>query len=86
MKNSGLGNGVIEYGRCALAVEPDGGIGLYTGFTEMGQGLLTVLTQCAAEVTGLPSSLFPARASTQASSSAAARPPARAAPSWPAAP
>jgi xanthine dehydrogenase molybdenum-binding subunit len=64
MKNSGLGNGVIEYGRCALAVEPDGGIGLYTGFTEMGQGLLTVLTQCASEVTGLPSSLFRARVDT----------------------
>jgi len=64
MKNSGLGNGVIEYGKCALAVEPDGGIGLYTGFTEMGQGLLTVLTQCAAEVTGLPSSLFRARVDT----------------------
>ena len=35
-------------------VEEDGTISLYNGYTEMGQGLLTVLTQCAVEVTGLP--------------------------------
>jgi selenium-dependent xanthine dehydrogenase len=58
VKNSGLGNGAIEFGKCRLAVEPDGTIGLYSGFTEMGQGLLTVLTQCAVEVTGLPARLF----------------------------
>ena len=58
MKNSGLGNGAIEYGKCRLVVEPGGGVELHTGFTEMGQGLLTILTQCAVEVTGLPAAAF----------------------------
>ena len=77
VKNSGLGNGAIEYGKCRLVVEPDGVVELHTGFTEMGQGLLTILTQCAVEVTGLPASSS-GRRSTAASNSAAARPPARA--------
>ncbi|PKU26633.1 selenium-dependent xanthine dehydrogenase [Telmatospirillum siberiense] len=58
VKNSGIGNGAIEFGKCRLTIETDGSIGLYTGFTEMGQGLLTILIQCAVEVTGLPASLF----------------------------
>jgi len=58
VKNSGIGNGAIEQGKCRLVVEANGTVGLYAGFTEMGQGLLTILTQCAAEVTGLPSRTF----------------------------
>ncbi len=58
VKNSGIGNGAIEYGKCRLEVEADGTVSLYIGFTEMGQGLLTISAQCAAEVTGLPSSIF----------------------------
>ena len=58
VKNSGLGNGAIEYGKCRLVVEPGGVVELHTGFTEMGQGLLTILTQLAVEVTGLPASAF----------------------------
>jgi xanthine dehydrogenase molybdenum-binding subunit len=58
VKNSGIGNGAIEFGKCRLVLEADGTIGLHTGFTEMGQGLLTILTQCAVEVTGLPAALF----------------------------
>ena len=58
LKNSGIGNGVAEWGKCRLAVRQDGTVGLYNGYTEMGQGLLTVLTQFAVEVTGLPASVF----------------------------
>jgi selenium-dependent xanthine dehydrogenase len=65
VKNSGLGNGAIEFGKCRLEVEADGSVGLYTGFTEMGQGLLTVLTQCAVEVSGLPASVFRPRVDTR---------------------
>jgi xanthine dehydrogenase molybdenum-binding subunit len=65
VKNSGLGNGAIEYGKCRLEVQADGSVGLYTGFTEMGQGLLTVLTQCAVEVSGLPASVFRPRVDTR---------------------
>jgi xanthine dehydrogenase molybdenum-binding subunit len=58
MKNSGIGNGVSEWGKCRLVVEGDGTVSLYNGYTEMGQGLLTVLVQFAVEVTGLPASVF----------------------------
>jgi selenium-dependent xanthine dehydrogenase len=58
VKNSGIGNGAVESGKCRLVVEADGKVGLYAGFTEMGQGLLTILSQVAAEVTGLPAGTF----------------------------
>jgi selenium-dependent xanthine dehydrogenase len=58
IKNSGIGNGVEEWGKARLAVEPDGTVSLYNGYTEMGQGLLTVLVQFAVEATGLPASVF----------------------------
>jgi xanthine dehydrogenase molybdenum-binding subunit len=58
IKNSGIGNGAKEWGRARLEVNDDATVGVYNGFTEMGQGLLTVLIQCAVEVTGLPASAF----------------------------
>jgi len=58
IKNSGIGNGAVEYGKARLVVEKDGTVSLYNGFTEMGQGLLTVLVQCAVEVTGLAADVF----------------------------
>ena len=58
LKNSGIGNGVVEWGKCRLVVQDDRTVTLYNGYTEMGQGLLTVLLQFAAEVTGLPGSVF----------------------------
>jgi xanthine dehydrogenase molybdenum-binding subunit len=58
LKNSGIGNGVEEWGRARLVVEADGTISLFNGYTEMGQGLLTVLIQFASEVTGLSASIF----------------------------
>ncbi len=58
IKNSGIGNGAEEWGKVRLVVEPDGTVSLYNGYTEMGQGLLTVLIQFAVEVTGLAASVF----------------------------
>jgi xanthine dehydrogenase molybdenum-binding subunit len=58
LKNSGIGNGVAEWGKCRLVVEEDGSISLYNGYTEMGQGLYTVLQQFASEVTGLAGAVF----------------------------
>jgi xanthine dehydrogenase molybdenum-binding subunit len=58
LKNSGIGNGVSEWGKCRLVVEDDGSVSLYNGYTEMGQGLLTVLVQFAVEATGLPAAVF----------------------------
>jgi xanthine dehydrogenase molybdenum-binding subunit len=65
VKNAGLGNGAIERGKCRLEVEADGSVSLYTGFTEMGQGLFTVLIQFAVEVTGLPASVFHPKATSR---------------------
>ena len=58
IKNSGIGNGAEEWGRARLVVEENGSVSLYNGYTEMGQGLLTVLVQIATEITGLPPSIF----------------------------
>jgi xanthine dehydrogenase molybdenum-binding subunit len=58
IKNSGIGNGVPEWGKCRLVVEEDLTVSLYNGYTEMGQGLLTILAQFASEVTGLPGAVF----------------------------
>ncbi|HKA22317.1 MAG TPA: selenium-dependent xanthine dehydrogenase [Blastocatellia bacterium] len=58
IKNVGIGNGMPEYGRAMLEVRDDGTVGIYTGYTEMGQGLFTVLQQTACEETGLPPGVF----------------------------
>jgi len=65
VKNSGIGNGAVEVGKVRMVVGRDGRIALHAGFTEMGQGLFTVLSQCAAEVTGLPASVFQPRTDTK---------------------
>ncbi len=61
IKNVGIGNGMEEWGKARLVVEADGTISLFCGYTEMGQGLLTILTQFASEASGLPSTLFSPR-------------------------
>ena len=61
VKNSGIGNGAPEWGRVRLVVESPTRVVIYNGFSEMGQGLFTVLVQCAAEVTRLPAAMFSAR-------------------------
>lgn len=65
VKNSGIGNGVKEWGRARLVVENDGTISIYCGFSEMGQGLTTILVQFAVEVTKLPASRFVPRIDTR---------------------
>jgi selenium-dependent xanthine dehydrogenase len=54
VKNTGIGNGVPEHGRAVLRVEPGGDVTLYHSWTEMGQGVHTVLRQIACEELGLP--------------------------------
>jgi selenium-dependent xanthine dehydrogenase len=66
IKNSGIGNGALEWGKVRLVVEePDAAglipVSLYNGYTEMGQGLLTVLIQCAVEATGIAARHFRAK-------------------------
>jgi xanthine dehydrogenase molybdenum-binding subunit len=64
LKNSGIGNGVPEWGRARLVVEGDGTVTVWNGYSEMGQGLSTVLAQIASEATGLPARVFAARTDT----------------------
>ena len=54
VKNTGIGNGVVEYGRVVLRPETDGSVTLYHSWTEMGQGVHTVLQQIACQELGLP--------------------------------
>jgi CO/xanthine dehydrogenase Mo-binding subunit len=49
VKNTGIGNGVTEYGRAVLRPEHDGTLTLHHSWTEMGQGVDTVLRQIACE-------------------------------------
>jgi selenium-dependent xanthine dehydrogenase len=53
VKNTGIGNGIPEHGRAVLRVEQDGSVTLFHSWTEMGQGVDTVLQQIACEELGL---------------------------------
>jgi len=53
LKNTGIGNGVVEFGRAVLRVEEDGTLTLFHSWTEMGQGVHTALRQIACEELGL---------------------------------
>ncbi len=53
VKNSGIGNGMMERGRVILRPETDGTLTLFHSWTEMGQGCDTVLAQIACEELGL---------------------------------
>jgi xanthine dehydrogenase molybdenum-binding subunit len=54
VKSTGLGNGVTDAGAVKISVLPGGRIAVYTGHTEMGQGLFTALRQSIVEETGIP--------------------------------
>jgi len=54
LKNTGVGNGLTEYGKAILRVESDGTVTLFHSWTEMGQGVHTALQQIACEELGLP--------------------------------
>ncbi len=64
IKNVGIGNGMADLGRAALMVNPGGTITIANGYTEMGQGLFTILIQVASTVTGLPPEIFTATVDT----------------------
>ena len=53
IKNTGIGNGMEDIGRVAIDVLDGGRLVIRTGYTEMGQGLHTILRQVVAEETSL---------------------------------
>jgi xanthine dehydrogenase molybdenum-binding subunit len=54
IKNTGIGNGMDDTGRVLIRVLAGGRLEVLTGYTEMGQGLFTVVLQVIEEETGLP--------------------------------
>jgi selenium-dependent xanthine dehydrogenase len=58
VKNTGVGNGVAEYGRAVLRPAADGTVTLFHPWTEMGQGVHTVLRQILCTELGLAPSLI----------------------------
>ncbi|MGQ0669351.1 MAG: molybdopterin cofactor-binding domain-containing protein, partial [Actinomycetota bacterium] len=54
VKNTGVGNGLTEYGKVILRPETDGTVTLFHSWTEMGQGCHTALQQITCEELGLP--------------------------------
>ena len=53
VKNTGIGNGLVETGKVVLRPEADGSLTLMHSWTEMGQGVHTVLTQMLCEELGV---------------------------------
>jgi selenium-dependent xanthine dehydrogenase len=64
IKNTGIGNGLADTGRVLLRVEGPERLALYTGFTEMGQGLFTVLRGLVSAETGVPAEQIRVETST----------------------
>ncbi|MCE7739241.1 MAG: selenium-dependent xanthine dehydrogenase [Candidatus Heimdallarchaeota archaeon] len=56
IKNTGIGNGLEDTGRVLIKVLENEQLEILTGFTEMGQGLFTVITQVVTELTDIPPS------------------------------
>jgi xanthine dehydrogenase molybdenum-binding subunit len=54
VKNTGIGNGLPEFGKAILRPEADGTVTLYHSWTEMGQGCHTALQQIACQELDLP--------------------------------
>jgi selenium-dependent xanthine dehydrogenase len=54
VKNTGVGNGLAEFGKAILRPEADGTVTLFHSWTEMGQGCHTALAQIACQELGLP--------------------------------
>jgi xanthine dehydrogenase molybdenum-binding subunit len=53
VKNTGIGNGLKEFGRAIIRPEDDGTVTLFHSWTEMGQGVNTVLLQVVCEELGI---------------------------------
>ncbi len=64
IKNTGIGNGMDDTGRLLIRVLDGGRLELLTGFTEMGQGLFTVIQQVVGEETGLSPECMTVRATS----------------------
>jgi selenium-dependent xanthine dehydrogenase len=53
-KNTGVGNGIPEHGKAVVRVAADGSVDVFHQWTEMGQGVHTVMQQIACQELDLP--------------------------------
>jgi len=53
IKNTGIGNGMDDTGRMLIRVLDKGRLEILTGYTEMGQGLFTIIRQVVSEETSI---------------------------------
>ena len=61
IKNTGIGNGMDDSGRLLIRVTAKDRLEILTGYTEMGQGLFTILRQVVCQETGLPPEIMDVR-------------------------
>ena len=61
IKNTGIGNGMEDIGRVVIRVLEGGRLEVLTGYTEMGQGLHTILQQVVCHETSLPPEIMDVR-------------------------
>ena len=61
IKNTGIGNGMDDSGRILLRVLEGGLLEILTGYTEMGQGMNTILRQVVTEEAGLDQDIMSVR-------------------------
>lgn len=61
IKNTGIGNGMDDTGRLLLRILDGARIEILTGYTEMGQGMNTILRQVVTEETGLDPGIMTVR-------------------------
>jgi xanthine dehydrogenase molybdenum-binding subunit len=61
VKNTGIGNGLEDIGRVAIDVVEGGLLEILTGYTEMGQGLHTIIRQVVSQETGLSTDIMSVR-------------------------
>ncbi|HNV94900.1 MAG TPA: selenium-dependent xanthine dehydrogenase [Bacteroidales bacterium] len=66
IKNSGIGNGMVDYSDVIIEIVAPDKVVLHHGWTEMGQGIHTVATQILCEETGIDSSIIEVIVDTQA--------------------
>ncbi len=65
IKNTGIGNGMPDIGRARIQVDSVDQVTLHTGYTEMGQGLYTILRQVVAHETSIPPENIMVQVSTE---------------------
>ncbi|MFH1263012.1 MAG: selenium-dependent xanthine dehydrogenase [Pseudomonadota bacterium] len=66
IKNTGIGNGMWDTGRCKIEIVSEKKVILHHGWTEMGQGIHTMGVQALCEETGIDPSIVEVRVDTSA--------------------